>query len=255
MPHCLDDLLILPWNDFDAVAESFAEYGDSIAGVITEPMMLNAGAIEPAPGYLDLLRRETQRAGALLIFDEIITGFRLALGGAVEVFDVIPDLAVYGKAIAGGWPVAAIAGRRDLMDMFASGDVNHSGTFNGSVMAAAAVSATIDHLVTSPPYARISALGDSLIMGLEAVSAEHSLGLQFQGRPQAFHASFGSTAARNSVDLVQADDGRYRRFAHHLAEHGVWVAARGVWYLSAAHDEHVVAITLNRFRQAARTFR
>jgi glutamate-1-semialdehyde 2,1-aminomutase len=119
----LADGLTLPWNDAGALAELLARRGEDVAAVVMEPMMCNAGAILPRPGYLEQVRRLCDEHGVVLVFDEVITGFRLALGGAAERFGVIPDLATYGKAMAGGWPVAALAGRGDLMERFGTGDV------------------------------------------------------------------------------------------------------------------------------------
>ena len=136
----VDDSIVLPWNDPEVIAAVLADRGDEIAAIIMEPFMCNSGAVMPRAGYLERVRELCDEHGVVLIFDEVITGFRLALGGAAERFGVTPDLATYGKAMAGGFPVAGLAGRGDLMERFATG-VNHSGTFNASVMACAAVTA------------------------------------------------------------------------------------------------------------------
>ncbi|MFL6127476.1 MAG: aspartate aminotransferase family protein [Mycobacteriales bacterium] len=243
----LDDGLVLPWNDEDALAALLADRGEEVAAVIMEPMMLNAGAIQPRSGYLQRVRELCDAYGAVLIFDEVICGFRLALGGASEVFGVRPDLAVYGKAMAGGWPVAALAGRGALMERFGTGEVTHAGTFNGSMMAAAAVVATLEVLAGDPPYERIEAHGGSLIAGLRELAAVHDLPLRVQGRPVAFHASFGDPApVWDHAGLQRRDAARYARFARTLARHGVWVAGRGVWYVSAAHGQAELTAVLER---------
>jgi glutamate-1-semialdehyde 2,1-aminomutase len=235
----LQDCRLLPWNDADALASLLAEQGDDIAAVLMEPVMLNTGSVEPRPGYLEEVRRLCSDHRVVLIFDEVITGFRLALGGAAERYGVTPDLAVYGKAMAGGWPVAAIAGRADLMERLGTGEVNHSGTFNGSVMAAAAVIASINLLTEDPPYERIARHGEALGAGLVRIAAEHALPLRVQGPPAAFHASF-------------ADGRSYARLANCLASHGVWVARRGVWYVSAAHGPDELEAALERAVAAMR---
>ena len=150
LPEALEATIVVPWNDLDALRAALAEHRHDVAAVITEPMMLNQGAIEPKPGYLAGMKQLVAEAGALLIFDEVITGFRLALGGAAERFGVTPDLAIYGKAIAGGFPVSAIAGKAEFMQRFGTGEVNHSGTFNACVMAAAAVVASLRVLRCRP---------------------------------------------------------------------------------------------------------
>ena len=145
-------------------------------------MMINAGAIMPRPGYLESLRLASN---TVLIFDEVITGFRLALGGAAERFGVIPDLATYGKAIAAGWPVAAIAGRRELMREFGTGRINHSGTFNASVMGAAAALATVTYLREHSPYEQVGEC-ERLMSELPKLATEAGHQLHVQGLPMAF---------------------------------------------------------------------
>jgi glutamate-1-semialdehyde 2,1-aminomutase len=247
----LDDSVLLPWNDTDVVETVLAERGEEIAAVIMEPMMLNAGAIPPRAGYLETVRELCDRHGVVLIFDEVICGFRLALGGASEAFGVTPDLAIYGKAMAGGWPVAAFGGRGDLMERCGTGEVNHSGTFNGSVMAAAATVATLDVLAADPPYRRIAAHGEALMSGLRALADVHRVPLRLQGLPVAFHASFGPPdPVWDYRGLRRLDGERYARFARSLAEHGLWVAGRGVWYVSAAHGTPELAAAMDRLDRA-----
>jgi glutamate-1-semialdehyde 2,1-aminomutase len=246
----LADSLILPWNDSNAVADAFSDHGGDIAAVLMEPMMLNAGAILPLPGYLEAVREMCDRHGAVLIFDEIITGFRLGPGGAAQRFAVTPDLATYGKALAGSWPVGALAGRRELMEPFGSGQVNHSGTFNANMAAMAAVTASLRLLATDPPYPQIDKVGTRLMEGLSLLGKDR--GLRLQGLPVAFHASFGGDQVEVSdlAGLQSRDSARYRRLASFLVEEGVFVAARGIWYLSAAHGDHEVDVTLDRAEAA-----
>lgn len=255
----LADVIVLPWNDVDAVRRTMAERGTEIAGIITEAMMINSGSILPRPGFLEALRELCTAHGAVLIFDEVISGFRVALGGAVERFGVTPDLATYGKAMAGGWPVAALAGRADLMDRFGTGEVNHSGTFNSSTMAMAATLATVTRLRERPPYERISAYGDALRGHLTDLAARHGLPLRVQGLPMAFHVSFAADGAPDGDvadhrGLTRLDLARYERFAAHLVEHGVWVAGRGIWYVSAAHGDAELAATVERLERAFATW-
>ena len=244
----------LAWNDEDAVTEAFERYGDEIAAIITEPMMANAGAIEPAPRYLEHLRTITKESDSLLIFDEVITGFRVAPGGAAERYGVTPDLATYGKALAGGWPVAAVAGRADVMEPFGTGAVNHSGTMNSNVMAMAAVAATMEVLRTDPPYERIDSYGSALMTGLRDLAAAKGVQLYVSGLPAAFFASFGTANVRNASDLAALDTARYAEFANVLIEHGVWVAGRGVWYTSAAHGDRELDAVLERAESALAAF-
>jgi glutamate-1-semialdehyde 2,1-aminomutase len=211
-----------------------------------EPVMLNAGAIAPRPGYLARVAELCRRHGALLVFDEVITGFRLGPAGAAGLFGVIPDLAVYGKAMAAGWPVAALAGRADCLERLGTAAVNHSGTFNGNVMAAAATLATLASLDEDPPYERIDSVGRALMDGLSALADDASVPLHVQGFPAAFHVSFGGGDVVDLRSLQRLDAERYRRLAGRLVDAGVWVARRGIWYVSAAHGAREVDVTLER---------
>jgi glutamate-1-semialdehyde 2,1-aminomutase len=251
----LNDCYTLPWNDPEPVAELLARSGETVAAIVTEPMMLNSGAVAPRDGYLRRLRELCDEHGVVLIFDEVITGFRLALGGAAERFGVVPDLAVYGKALAGGWPVSALAGRAELMELFGSGEVNHSGTFNASVMSSAATVASLTTIADDPPYGRMAAFGERLMASIRELGTAHDLPLRVQGLPMAFHVSFGDPAPVWDHRGVAALDGeRYARLAHVLAEHGVWVAGRGIWYVSTVHGEAELAATVARLEAALAAF-
>lgn len=245
LAHHLQDTCFLPFNDIDALSETLAAH-DDVAAVIVEPVMCNSGAIQPRDGYLAALRRLCDRHGVVLIFDEVITGFRLALGGAAERFGVTPDLAVYGKAMAGGWPVSALAGKAELMDMFA-GEVNHSGTFNSSVPACAAVIAALTALRDDPPYARVEEYGTKLMAAIRDLGSEHGVPIRVQGLPMAFHVSFGDPEpVHDHAGLARLDLARYAEFSKTLVDCGLWVAPRGIWYISAAHGEHEFVTTLQR---------
>lgn len=248
----LDDFILLPWNDVDALAAALDTHGSEVAAIIMEPMMINAGAIEPQPGYLEAGRQLSNRHGVVLIFDEVIAGFRLAPGGAAERYGVTPDLATYGKAMAGGWPVSALAGRHDLMSEFGTGRVNHSGTFNSSVMAMAATVATVTQLRDDPPYERVWAHGEQLMAGIMSLGRQYGVPLHVQGLPMAFHVTFGEGVAVDHRSLQDFDLARYERFATTLVRHGLWVAGRGVWYVSAAHGLDELDVALDRFEHALR---
>jgi glutamate-1-semialdehyde 2,1-aminomutase len=250
----LEDSIVLPWNDLDAVRDTLERQGDDICAVLMEPAMLNAGAIAPRPGYLEGVRALCRDIGALLVFDEVITGFRLARGGAAERFGVAPDLAIYGKALAGGWPVAALAGRGEHMERFGTAEVNHSGTFNAYLVGMAAVVSTLELLLNEPPYERIERTGSDLMDGLRRLADERSLPLRLQGFPAAFHASFGDPGEITDYRGLRGRDAApYRRLANRLVEQGIWVARRGIWYVSAAHGAREVEITLERARAAFAT--
>jgi glutamate-1-semialdehyde 2,1-aminomutase len=240
--------VVARWNHIEELERTFAEHGEELAAVIMEPMMCNVGGVLPREGYLPRVRELCDEYGVLLIFDEVITGFRVALGGAVQRFGVTPDLATYGKAMAGGWPVAALAGRGELMERFGSGEVNHSGTFNASVMAAAATVATLRELTTNPPYGRVAEHGDAVIDGLRKLAQQYEVPLRVSGLPMAFHCSLSTAGGepREARDVWAGDTVGYARLAGALIASGVWVAARGIWYVSAAHGETELAAVLER---------
>jgi glutamate-1-semialdehyde 2,1-aminomutase len=228
----------------------FETHSDQIAAIITEPAMINAGAIAPQPGYLEHLRDVCDSSGAVLIFDEVITGFRLALGGGAEQFGVIPDLATYGKALAGGVPAAAFAGRGEIMERLAD-DTNHSGTLNGNTLSSAAIIASLRRLKVDPPYERIEAHGSTLMVELRQIASSHGLELNVHGFPMAFHTSFGHADVTDWRSLQRLRLAEYERFSARLIDHGIWVAGRGIWYVSAAHDEAAMTAALDGFDSAS----
>jgi glutamate-1-semialdehyde 2,1-aminomutase len=252
LPDALDSTLTIEWNDAEAFTAALDEHGDTIAAVLMEPMMLNAGAIAPTDGYLQHVRDLCTRRGIVLIFDETISGFRVALGGAAERFGATPDLAVYGKAMAAGWPCAALVGSRDLFAAVATGALTHAGTFNGNTIATAAVLASLDELEDRSVYRRVETVGTALIDGLTAVLDQHRIPIKIQGLPMAFHARFdsGTEPLTRYAQLQSVDQDRYGRLASDLIAAGIWVAYRGIWYVSAAHTLGDVEETVKRFETA-----
>lgn len=245
-----EQLVVLPWNDLDALKARLAQ-GD-IAGVIMEAAMCNAGAIHPAPGYLEGAREACSKHGTILIFDEVITGFRVAPGGAQELFGVTPDLATFGKAIANGFPVAAIAGRADLLDMFSTGGVVHGGTYNSQPIAMAATAATLKAL-TPALYAGIEKTGSRMMDGMREIFASTGITATVAGFPQVFHVAFGLDApARDYRDLARMNRPAYIAFTTALLERGVRALERGAWFLSSEHDDQVIDATLAAAKEAAR---
>ncbi len=252
LAHHLDDCLVIGWNDLDALHALLEAKANEVAAILMEPMMLNAGAIAPRPGYLEGVRSLCDRYGIVLIFDEVITGFRIALGGAAERFGVRPDLATYGKAMAGGWPVGALAGRAELMEPIGTKKVNHAGTFNANVMSAAAVVATLEYLKQEQPYDRLKLRTDELTQGLHQLAEETSIPLRIQGVPGAFHTSVAvaDVEVNDYHDLALLDAASYVELVDRFIASGVWLSGRGIWYLSTAHGEHEIEVTLERCGQA-----
>ncbi len=225
----------------------FAERGNEIAAIITEGMMGNTGAIPPQPGFLQGLRQLCDEHGSLFILDEVITGFRLGLSGAQGRFEVMPDLATFGKAFAGGFPNAALVGKAEYMARFAR-DVNHSGTFNSNVISMAASAAALQELErdNGAVYTQLDRIGTQLIEGIRAIAHRLEVPLHVQGFPTAFHLSFTELSEiRDYRDYaLHCDKARYERFTLAMLERGVRLIGRGIWYISAAHTEDHVARTL-----------
>jgi len=241
---------VIGWN-YLARLEARLERGD-VAGVIMEPAMCNQGAIAPAPGFLEGALNACRKHGAILIFDEVITGFRLGRQGAQGRFGVTPDLSIFAKAVANGFPVAAIMGRADLLDLFATGGVLHGGTFNAQPVTMAAMVATQAALVPEQ-YEAASARGVRLRDGVAQILQEAGLKAQVTGFELMFHVGFGLDApARNYRDLLRSDKALYVKFAHALLKRGVRVLERGAWFVSFAHDDGVIDATLDAVRGAAK---
>ena len=248
------DLVVLPWNDADAVTTAFENHGSEIAAVLMEPIMCNVGAIPPASGYIEHVRRLCAGSGSVFIVDEVITGFRVALGGAQQQLGVRGDLTVFAKAIASGFPVAALAGTQDLFAGVASGAVNHSGTYNTGLAQTAAAVATIRALREDPPYQRMESLADALIAGMRDLAERCGRQLAIDRYGSIFQTRFGEPGGvTDAASFAARSDSRaLERFLAALQQFGVRPTNRGLWLLSAAHGDAEVDDTLNAVEQALR---
>jgi glutamate-1-semialdehyde 2,1-aminomutase len=243
---------VLPWNNLNILTTRLAR-GD-VAAVIMEPAMCNTSAILPAAGYLAGVRAACSETGTILIFDEIITGFRLAPGGAQQRFGVTPDLATFGKAIANGFPVSCLAGRADLMELLATGGVLHGGTYNAQPAAMAAVVATLNELAKAETFTRLEERGRRLMAGIGQALAQADIEARLQGFPQIFHLALGvSSPITDYRSSLAADKARYVRFTTALLDHGVRALERGAWFLSTAHSDEVIEETIEAVATVAKT--
>ena len=241
-PQSREDFIILPWNDLALVEKVVAARYDELAAIITEPVMCNNGCIVPEQGFLQGLRAICDRYGIALIFDEVITGFRLGLGGAQQHYQVTPDLAVFAKAIASGYPISAIVGKREWMDEIASARVIHAGTMNTSNATVAAALATIAVLENDPDtYSRMFRLGHRLMEGLRRAARDAGQNMLVQGPGPMFNTSFTTLpAVRNYRDTLQTDKEKLKKFIAGMHDNGVRIIGRGLWYISAVHTESEV---------------
>jgi glutamate-1-semialdehyde 2,1-aminomutase len=233
-----EEFLILPWNDLDLVSQTLAERHDQLAAIITEPIMCNYGCVMPAEGYLAGLRRLCDQYGIALIFDEVITGFRVGLGGAQRYFGVTPDMSVFAKAIASGYPISAIVGKKEWMGLIEEARVIHAGTMNSSNATVAAALATIEVLEREAPYERMFRLGKRLMEGLREAAAGYHEDLLIQGPGPMFH--FGFTHLKKVGDYRETlsyDKVKLGRYISAMHDAGIRIIGRGLWYISAVHTE------------------
>jgi len=255
-PATFDDVMVAPWNDIPALERVMRENGRELAAVITEPIMANMGCILPREGYHRRLRELTEEYGALLVFDEVVTGFRYAPGGCQELYRIRPDLSTFGKALGAGFPVGAVAGPRSIMDRlrWGSGMVLHYGTFNGHRLTMKVVAANLDMLSLEGTYQRLYALGDSAIAGLREVFRRHHIQAIVQGSGPMFQVYF---TERSSIEdyrdyCTYVDTDRYSRFVQKLMDYGIYMTpSNGLhWIISTAHRDKDVATLLEAVDQA-----
>ncbi len=234
----LNDIITLPWNDLERFASVVQQQADEIAGVIMEPINCNTGAIFPKPGYLEGVRKLTEEHQIVLIFDEVISGFRVALNGAQGMLGVTPDLAIFAKALAAGFPLAAIVGKKEIMELLHTRSVMHGGTYNANVMSVVAGLATIDALQSNSGAAihQMDELGKTLIEGLLSLARKYHQDMSIQGTGSVFHPIFGDIGpVTNYRDYLKMDNVLKNSFYAKLQSAGTRVTARGTWFLSTAH--------------------
>lgn len=245
-PH--SGAVVVEWNDRAAVEAAFRHH--ALSAVICEPILCNSGCIPPDPGFLEFLRTITGKAGALLIFDEVITGFRLGLGGGQAHFGVTPDLATFAKAAGGGLPFSLLAGQAAVMEHIANGSVVHAGTLNGNPLVLAAAKATIEALAANDgeAYRTMWALSNQLREGLDELLTQKGYTVAVNGLGPVFQLSFQATAPRTYRETLLADANLYSDFALALLDEGVLALPDGRWYLSAAHTAADISRTLDIVR-------
>ena len=249
------DTLVAQYNDLESVQQLFDAHGDEIATIIVEPVAGNMGMIEPADGFLEGLRSITQKHGALLIFDEVMTGFRVAPGGAVEKFGVDPDIVTFGKVVGGGFPLAAYAGKREIMEHVAPvGSMYQAGTLSGNPVATAAGIATLEVLGEAGEWDAAAQRATQLVDGLRKAGSEAGVPVQAGAVGTMAGIFFKDAPVTNYETSAVDDEGRYTAFFQGLLKRGVYFAPSRfeALFLSSAHSEDDVAKTINA---AAETMR
>jgi glutamate-1-semialdehyde 2,1-aminomutase len=259
VPKALADLtLTLPYNDFDAATKMFDEFGADIAGVIVEPIVGNANCILPRDGYLQHLRSLCTQHGALLIFDEVMTGFRVALGGAQSRYGITPDLSTFGKIIGGGMPVGAYGGRRDLMQQIApSGPIYQAGTLSGNPVAMAAGLATLALIQTPGFHEALERRTHQLCDGLESAAREAGVAVTTTRSCAMFGLYFTDQKVETYAQAIACDSAAFNRFFHGMLRRGVYFApsAFEAGFLSSAHGDIEIGHTIEAARDAFREAR
>ena len=242
-----DNLIVQPFNDIAVLEETLSRHGEETAAIVVEPVACNCGVIEPLPGYLEALRRLCDQRGIVLIFDEVITGFRVALGGAQQRYRVTPDVAVFAKAMASGFPLAAVAGRRAIMSGVTQGAV-HGGTYNGITSSIAAGIATLDMLAAdgAAVYDKVQRDGQQLMSGLAECGRRRGVPLHVQGLGAIFSTVFTDSPPLVDYRDYKATDTPMREaFIQGLQDRGVRVTLRGTWFVPAILSDDDIATTLD----------
>jgi glutamate-1-semialdehyde 2,1-aminomutase len=254
VPKALADLtLTLAYNDFDGATKLFDECGGEIAGLIVEPVVGNANCLPPRDGYLQHLRDLCTKHGALLIFDEVMTGFRVALGGAQARYGVTADLVTFGKVIGGGMPVGAYGGRRELMRQIApSGPIYQAGTLSGNPVAMAAGLAMLDLIQAPGFHESLEAKTNALCDGLEAAAREAGVPFTTQRVGGMFGMFFSAEKVDTYAQALACDTAAFNRFFHAMLDRGVYLApsAFEAGFMSSAHDDAAIAATIEAARGA-----
>ncbi len=252
---CTNDTVVLRFNDVQALRDLFTARGDEIAGVMLEPVVGNMGLVTPSAEFRAELRSLTQRHGALLIYDEVMTGFRLAHGGAQQLFGETPDLTILGKIVGGGYPVGAYGGRADIMRrILPAGPVFQAGTLSGNPVAMAAGVATLRELKENPPYARIEQLSADLEKGLTAAAREAGVPHQFNRVGSMWTLFFTSTPVTDLDTAKTSDTAKFGRFFWGMMDRGVYLPCSQfeAAFTSAAHTDADVRLTVEAAREVLR---
>lgn len=247
----VSDTLVAEYNNLESVEQLFSLCGDEIAAVIVEPVVGNCGLLVPQPDFLPGLRRITEKYGALLIFDEVMTGFRVALGGAQSLYSIEPDLTMLGKVIGGGLPVGAFGGRREIMEMLAPlGSVYQAGTLSGNPLAMAAGIATLREWSKPGVFERASGVAAALVAGLRAEALRHGVALQADAVGTMFGFFFSEAPVCSYKDTLKASKSRFNKFFHTMLDGGVYFApsAFEAGFVSVAHEGEGLEYTLGALK-------
>jgi glutamate-1-semialdehyde 2,1-aminomutase len=257
LPNSTENVVVAPWNRLDVLDAILGRHGSRVAGVILEPVLCNSGCIVPEPGYLDGVRKLCSQHGALLIFDEIITGFRIHPGGAQKHYGVTPDLATFGKAVAGGAPLSVVTGRSEILEQIAGKGIVFGGTFNGNPVSMASAQVVLDELAREDgaALAHANRMGRKLIAGIQELAIKQDVSLTVTGFGAAFSLHFSQRKNyRDYRDTLNDDKAALGRFLLLLLEEGLHLVPDGRMYVSTTHTEQDVIETLDAMERAFERF-
>lgn len=232
-----EEFITIPWNDLDLLKQTILKNHSCLAAVITEPIMCNSGCILPEPGFLQGIRDLCTTYNITCIFDEVITGFRTAMGGAQSYYNITPDLSIFAKAMASGYPISAIVGKKDWMNLLVEGKVIHAGTMNSSNSCIAAALGTIEVLESdTATHKRIFSLGNKLIAGLREINVKYKQNMLVQGLGPMLHTGFTELKkVKEFRDVQSYDKVKLGKFIAGMHDEGIRIIGRGLWYISAVH--------------------
>lgn len=257
IPRCLHDLVVsVPFNDFEVLEKTLRSKGSQIAAIISEPYLGNCGAVMPQPGFLEFIRSQCDQYGIVFILDEVKTGFRVANGGAQEVFGILPDLATYAKSLGNGYPIAALGGKAEIMGIIGQG-VAQGGTFNNNKPGVAAAHATLSLLLSQPVLATVARRGERLMQGIKEIFDEAGIEACLSGLPAMFSFAIGVRQVTGQRDWDLSDKDFYLRVVEALIERGVMPDhdPREPWFMSYSHGEAEIDQTLNAMNDAVKALK
>jgi glutamate-1-semialdehyde 2,1-aminomutase len=244
-PATRDEFIVIPWNDAELLKATVAKHHHELAAIITEPIMCNNGCIAPEEGFLKTIRELCDSYNITFILDEVITGFRLSLGGAQQYFNISPDLSIFAKAMGSGYPISVVCGKKEWMQLIADSKVIHAGTMNSGNATVAAALATIQVLEKDQPYEKMFKLGKELMEGIRSVAKGHNL--LVQGPGPMFNTCF--TDAKKITDYrgtLNCDKAKLGKFISGMHNEGVRIIGRGLWYISAVHTPDDISFAIDK---------
>ncbi len=233
------EFITIPWNNLELLEKTVKAHHHELAAIITEPIMCNNGCILPAENYLQSIRELCTKYQITCIFDEVITGFRASLAGAQGLFNIVPDISIFAKAMASGYPISAVVGKREWFDLIATGKVIHAGTMNASTSPIAAAMGTLEVLEQEGVYEKIFDLGKQLMSGIEHLNKKYKQNLLVQGLGPMFHTGFtDKKSVKDFRDVFSYDKPKLAKLVAGLHDEGIRIIGRGLWYISAVHSEN-----------------